>query len=217
MNPRLLLLEDDPTSAAFLEAALATLPARVDVAADLATARRMARAPGGHALWLFDLRLPDGRGDTLLAELRAAGFGTPALALSADPDDVAPGFARVLPKPIATGPLRAAVLALLPVEARPPWDDDAGLAAVAGQATALATLRGLFLDELPAQRVAVAAACRADDPARARAVLHRLKAGCGFVGAIALLDAVRALDAAPSDAHALQAFEGCVDRLLDAT
>lgn len=215
MNPRLLLLEDDPTSAAFLEAALAALPARVDVAADLAAARHLARVPGGHALWLFDLRLPDGRGETLLAELRAAGIDTPALALSADPEDVAPGFVRVLPKPIDARALRSAVLALLPAAARPPWDDAAGLAAVAGQATALATLRGLFLEELPAQRDAVVAACRAGDAAKAHEHLHRLKAGCGFVGATALGDAVRALDAAPDDPRARRDFEACVARLLD--
>lgn len=217
MNPRLLLLEDDPTSAAYLSAALAALPARVDVAGDLAAARRMALAPGGHALWLFDLRLPDGRGDALLAELRAAGFETPALALSADPEDRPAGFVRVLAKPIGAQPLRDAVLALLPAAARPPWDDAAGLAAVAGQSTALATLRRLFLDELPGQREAVASACRGGRTTDAHAALHRLKAGCGFVGALALLDAVRALDAAPGDEHALRAFEACVDRLLDAT
>lgn len=215
MNPRLLLLEDDPTSAAFLSAALSALPAEVELAGDLAQARRLAREPGGHALWLFDLRLPDGRGEALLAELRAAGLATPALALSADPDDVAPGFVRTLPKPIAADALRGAVMALLPAPARPPWDDAAGLAAVAGQASALATLRTLFLDELPAQRDAVAAACRAGDAAAARARLHRLKAGCGFVGAMPLLDAVRALDAAPADAGALRCFEACVARLLD--
>ncbi len=211
--PRLLLLEDDPTSAAALRAGLESLPATVDVATTLAEAVVLA-ARGGHALWLFDLQLPDGRGDALLARLRADGLTTPALALSADPD-VAPGaFLRVLAKPLVLAELRAAVAAALPAGSLPPWDDVAGLAAVAGQASALRTLRQLFLDELPQQHRQVLADCRAGDGDAARAQLHRLKAGCGFVGALPLLSAVRALHAAPLDAAALASFDACCLQLL---
>ena len=213
MNPRLLLLEDDPVSAASLAAGLAALPARVERAGNLAEARALARS-GGHALWLFDLQLPDGRGEALLAELRAAGLHTPALALSADDTASAPGFLRVLPKPIELAELRRAVAAVLPPEALPPWDEAAGLAAVAGQAAALAQLRGLFLDELPAQRGEIRRAIAAGEPDAARAVLHRLKASCGFVGALPLLAAVRSLHAAPEDGAALVRFEACSERLL---
>lgn len=215
MNPRLLLLEDDPVSAASLAAGLAALPADVEHAGSIAEARERARA-GGHALWLFDLQLPDGRGDALLAELREAGLDTPALALSADDGASAPGFLRILPKPIELAALRRAVASALPPEALPPWDEAAGLAAVAGQATALAQLRTLFLDELPGMRDQVRAACAAGDHAQARSVLHRLKASCGFVGALPLLDAVRALHAAPADAAALARFTACSERLLGA-
>ncbi|GGA72689.1 transcriptional regulator [Arenimonas soli] len=211
--PHLLLLEDDPTSAAALRAGLESLPARVDHAASVTEAADLA-AGGGHALWLFDLQLPDGRGDALLARLRAAGLATPALALSADPDAAVDGFLRVLAKPLALADLRTAVAAVLPAGLLPPWDDAAGLAAVAGQAAALHTLRQLFLDELPEQRRQVLAACRAGDQAAARAQLHRLKAGCGFVGALPLLAAVGALHAAPDDAVALQRFDACSARLL---
>lgn len=213
---RLLLLEDDPASAHALRAGLALLPAVVDHAANVAQAATLA-ARGGHALWLFDLQLPDGRGDELLARLRAEGLQTPALALSADPDARVDGFVRVLAKPLALSDLRAAVVALLPAGLLPPWDDVAGLAAVAGQASALGTLRRLFLDELPEQRRQVLAACRAGDQEGARAHLHRLKAGCGFVGALPLLAAVRALHAAPDDATALEQFDACSARLLAET
>lgn len=214
MNPRLLLLEDDPVSAAFLAQGLASLPARVDTAATLATAREAARG-GGHALWLFDLRLPDGRGEDLLAELRAAGMHVPAVALSADPVPGLAGFARVLAKPLGLHELLEAVRDLLPPEALPPWDDTAGLAAVAGQAAALATLRAMFREELPGQCRAVRAACLDGDADAARAHLHRLKAGCGFVGALPLLAAVRALHEQPGDATALARFEACVARALE--
>lgn len=215
MNPRLLLLEDDPVSAASLSAGLAALPAIVDHAGTVAAARERALA-GGHALWLFDLQLPDGRGEQLLQELRDAGLDTPALALSADDGALAPGFLRVLPKPIELAALRRAVAAVLPPEALPPWDEAAGLAAVAGQAAALAQLRRLFLDELPEQRRQVQAACTLGEHAGARAVLHRLKASCGFVGALPLLEAVRALHATPGDAAALARFLACSERLVEA-
>lgn len=213
MNPRLLLLEDDPVSASFLAQGLASLPATVDTVDTLAAARGAAR-PGGHALWLFDLRLPDGRGEDLLAELRAEGLHVPAIALSADPVPGPAGFARVLPKPLGVHELLAAVRDLLPPEALPPWDDTAGLAAVAGQTAALATLRAMFRDELPGQRRAVVAACRDGDADTARAHLHRLKAGCGFVGALPLLGAVRALHDEPGSPAALARFEACVQRAL---
>lgn len=215
MNPRLLLLEDDPTSAEVLRAGLAALPARVDVAGTVAAARACALA-GAHDAWLFDLNLPDGRGDALLAALRAEGLATPAIALSAGPAE-AGGFARVLPKPIALEDLRGAVRELLAtgrVMAAPDWDDAAGLAALGGEAAALESLRHLFLDELPAQRRAIREAIARDDAAAARSQLHRLKASCAFVGAPALLAAVRRLHQDPGDARALADFERLAGQLL---
>jgi CheY-like chemotaxis protein len=216
---RLLLLEDDAVSARFLVEALARLPSHVDHATTLAEAA--ARAGDGHALWVFDARLPDGHAADLLPRLRAAGLATPALALTADSDDgtrrrlLAAGFGEVLAKPVGAAALRATVRARLggaepagiaaparigsghaaraePAtsqragratdEALPRWDDAAALAAL-GDTAAVAALRALFVAELPDQDRRVAAACDAADPAAAREVLHRLKAGCAFVGA----------------------------------
>ena len=58
-------------------------------------------------------------------------------------------------------------------------------------------------------------ACRQGDAESARAHLHRLKAGCGFVGALPLLAAVRALHEEPGNAAALARFEACVARALE--
>lgn len=219
MNTRLLLLEDDPTSAEVLRAGLSALPARVDTTTTVAAARARAR-DGAYDAWLFDLHLPDGRGDDLLALLRAEGLDTPAIGLSADPAPRA-GFSRVLCKPLALDALRQAVRELLPspaLQASPPpdWDDAAGLAALGGQPSALAGLRRLFLDELPGQRRAIREALAGKDPATARAHLHRLKASCGFVGTPALLAAVRRLHASPGDPGALAEFEQQAGRLLGA-
>jgi CheY-like chemotaxis protein len=210
MNPRLLLVEDDAVTAAFLVQALAPLPLRLALAGDLAQARAL--ADGGEALWLFDARLPDGRGDQLLAELRARGFTVPALALTAEDDPSAlaslraAGFAAVLGKPIAAAALRQAVAAAIG-PAAPAWDDAAALAALGGEPGTVQALRRLFLKELPLQSAAVATAWSGQDDRGLREQLHRLKASCAFVGAAALLDSVRALHECPGDAGAHARFQ----------
>src|SRR5690606_33004214 len=69
MNPRILLVEDDPTSRAFLQAATEALPAVVDIAGSVAEALALATRHA-HALWLIDAHLPDGSGSELLRVLR---------------------------------------------------------------------------------------------------------------------------------------------------
>lgn len=210
MNPRLLLLEDDPVSAAFLRQALAALPLQVEHAASLAAARRL--ADPGQALWLFDAHLPDGHGGALLRELRLGGLRVPALALTADDQPQAQerlrrdGFQCVLAKPLSATALQRAVREWLPALAAV-WDDPMALAALGGSRASVQSLRSLFLAELPGQAADIAAALAAGDQARAQAQLHRLKASCGFVGAATLLQAVRALSRAPGDAAAQAAFQ----------
>ena len=69
MNPRILLVEDDPTTSAYLVALTEMLPAHVDAAASLAEALRHA-ASNAYDLWLVDANLPDGSGVELLGTLR---------------------------------------------------------------------------------------------------------------------------------------------------
>ena len=210
MNPRLLLLEDDPVSAAFLRQALAGLPAAVEHAQTLASARHMAGP--WHALWLFDAHLPDGHGGDLLRELHGRGLRVPALALTADDHPtaharlMADGFVEVLGKPISASELRHAVSGWLAGDATD-WDDAMALAALGGSREAVESLRVLFLDELPVQAGEIAAALADGDHPRAQAQLHRLKASCGFVGAAALLRSVRALSVAPGDLWAQRTFQ----------
>jgi CheY-like chemotaxis protein len=214
---RLLLLEDDPVSLAFLRDALAPLPADLDIASTCAQAE--ASATGGHALWLFDAHLPDGEATALLPRLRSLGLAAPALALTAANDETAhsrlleAGFARVLVKPIEGPALRRAVLDALPA-AEGPWDDLRALPALGGSADALQALRGLFLRELPGQLACVRAAALHGDAPGARAELHRLQAACGFVGASGLRAAVAALHAQPLCARRLADFLDAGGRLL---
>lgn len=227
-TPRLLLVEDDPVSGAFLTAALEALPATVDLATDAAQARRLARVQV-HGLWLIDANLPDGSGERLLADLCSEARTTPtALALTADrfPERHASlraaGFAEVLLKPLDGDSLRAAVrrrldgVVPMPPAAAPPaavWDEARALAAAGGRSETVLALRQLFLSELPRQRSAIRQALAAGDAAAARATLHQLKASCAFVGAARLLEAVCALHATPADSAARAAFERECDAL----
>lgn len=234
-HPRILLLEDDPVSAEFMSAALAALPARVKHAASLAEARvRLAGEATGddgdrHDLWLFDARLPDGAGADLLVELRAHGLGTPALAHTAEPRPeeraalLATGFIDVLIKPLGVDALQAAVRSALgdaPVSvhaaeapstettaAMPIWDDAVALRALNGNAAHVAAMRGLFLQELDATATRMTAAAAAGDVATLGEDLHRLRAACGFVGAVRLAAAVEALRETPMSSAALAQFD----------
>jgi CheY-like chemotaxis protein len=227
MATRILLVEDDPTTGAFLMTAAHGVPAEVDPVADCASAKLRARERD-YDLWLVDANLPDGSGAALLAWLRARGLRTPALAHTADDDPAvadalrAAGFLDVLVKPITISRLHLVVRGTLGIDgARPPpriaesrpapgpWDDAAALAALNGERAHVAALRGLFLGELPASLERIRAASGAGDVDALRAVLHRLRASCGFVGAARMGAAVAALQAEPDSAQALA-------RLLDA-
>lgn len=226
--PRILLLEDDPVSAAFLAAGIEALPAEVELAGSLADARTMAAR--GHDLWLFDANLPDGRGDGLLAELRARELATPALAHTADLRReerdalIAAGFVEVLPKPLTLAQLqnalrRALGIAAAGVDIRTPspssedgahapiWDDAIALRALNGQRAHVDTMRALFRDELPQTLARIAEAFTRADADALRAELHKLQAACGFTGASRLAAALDALRATPDSITAHARFE----------
>ncbi len=231
-GPRILLVEDDPVSQAFLVAALESLPARVDAAASCAQARRICADAPGHALWLIDAHLPDGSGVELLATLRPSAPRTRAVAHTASRQRevidalVAGGFSDVLVKPLATPALQSAVRRALgnatatvaDVPARydhlPDWDDAAALRALNGHDAHVATLRQLFLEQLPSQRDAISTALAAGDTCQARQELHRLRASCGFVGATRLGSMVQALECEPACAQAFGCFQAAVAGLL---
>lgn len=113
--PRILLVEDDAPSRAFLAAALTGLPACVATAAGAGEALVLAATGGRFDLWLLDAHLPDADGGALLAALRLLAPATPALAHTATRDPAyaaalrACRFDGVLIKPIALAVLRATV------------------------------------------------------------------------------------------------------------
>src|SRR5690606_4621659 len=236
MTPRILLVEDDHTTAAFLSAAAEALPATVDIvgtrAAALAQASNIA-----YSLWLVDAHLPDGDGAGLLAELRGLGLDTPAIAHTAARDDEVhralhgAGFDAVLVKPLAAAALRAALAGALagrsslrvaetavasPLDTAGlhAWDDAAALRALNGERAHVEALRQLFLAELPAAHGQVMESVRTGRHDSLRDVLHRLRASCGFVGAARLERAVVMLEDAPDSDAALGGFDAAAQELL---
>ena len=209
--PRVLLVEDDPVSRAFLTAAVQAVPAEVDSADTLATALSLAQAQD-YALWLFDANLPDGSGAELLGKLRCTHPHTPALAHTATDDCdvldalIAAGFLEVLVKPLPASAIQGAVRRVLglacepghtgaisAVDTQPLWDDEAAALALNGNRSHIATLRGLFVEELPRLRERIDVAVHDGDLDGVRASLHKLRASCGFVGAARLGEAAHAL------------------------
>lgn len=231
-RPRILLVEDDPVSQAFLVAALESLQAQVDAASSCAQARRLCTDAPGHALWLIDANLPDGSGVELLAALRLMAPRTVAVAHTASCQRdildalITGGFSDVLVKPLTASTLQAAICRALGQSTTtvaddsasygllPDWDDTAALRALNGHAKHVAPLRQLFIDELPSQRQTISTALAAGETDRALDELHRLRASCGFVGAPRLGSTVQALQDEPDCAEAFRCFEAAASDLL---
>ena len=229
-----LLVEDDAISRAFLEEALIGLGWKVAAFGEARPALEQARL-SSFALLIADRNLPDLPGEALLAALRrdvASPSGVAkALALTADTDPqchaalLAAGFDAVATKPVALDELarQLEMLGFATTLAAPAnftsnpdsfadvplWDDAVGLRAVGGNTNSLATLRGMLKRDLPAQRQHIEATIPGN-PDAARAELHKLRAACGFTGAVRLAQATNTLDAilkTGGDAHAaLAAF-----------
>lgn len=194
---KILLAEDDPISQAFLEDAIRACGGEPTVCADGSAALAQARA-GGWNLLILDHHLPGLDGDAMLAVLRAELTPgerlPPAVATTAEPASarsrlLRAGFAKVLPKPFALDELRA-VLEDFGCHAEPL--DDAAALRVCGSLSTVERLRRLFAEqELP--RIQHEFEQLGEDRQAFRPTLHRLRASCGFCGAVELAQASDAL------------------------
>jgi len=198
MKPRVLLVEDDPTTGAFLHAATQVLDVEIDLAASMQQALALARSTE-YALWLLDARLPDGNGVELLGQLCRLSQDVPALAHTALTDKAElqrlrdAGFDAALSKPVTAADWQIAVQALLRSQAHAVslWDDVAALKILGGSPYDLSALRGLFVHELTGQIDILKRASAEGNAAAIKSELHRLKASCNFVGAVRLAAAIK--------------------------
>jgi two-component system copper resistance phosphate regulon response regulator CusR len=115
---RILVVEDEPKTAAYLSRGLGEAGFVVDVARDGTDGLHLART-GGYDLLVLDVMLPGRDGWSVLAELRTAGLQTPVLLLTARdavPDRVRGlelGADDYLVKPFAFSELLARVRTVL--------------------------------------------------------------------------------------------------------
>lgn len=212
MAARVLLIEDDPSIARFVELALEELshhdPAApavsLQLVGDLAAART-ALGAGGWQLVISDLMLPDGSAETLLAQGDALqGAAPPWLIFSAGLNDARrqsllnSGVARVLHKPAPLLQLLDAVAGLLRPQAVPgpagvPPADPV-LQHFAGDRALFESFRAgcieRFADDIAQGQAALAEA----DVPRLRRVAHGLKAVLDLIGQPALSAQARALE-----------------------
>ncbi|MBW3550002.1 MAG: response regulator [Proteobacteria bacterium] len=222
--PRVLLVEDDPTSRAFLTAAAVRTPAETDSADCMSAALALADGEP-YDLWLFDAQLPDGSGIELLRQLRERHADTPALAHTACSQPAthaalrAAGFADVVVKPLPAAAVQAAIRGVLGLAAAPEvigpsphegpmplWDDNAAALALNGNREHVRVLRGLFLQELAQAGTRIGEALRRGDVVEAQQDLHKLRASCGFVGASRLAAAARELELQPRQEELCERF-----------
>ena len=127
-TPRVLIVDDDPVSLRFLEAAVMQSGCVVATAIDGAAALV---ANGGIDLLLIDRRLPDISSVDLLHALRKRGMTAPAIVTSAEIDAAlaiqlrAEGFVDVLEKPASVEHIAEIVTRYLPKSTRALLDDAA--------------------------------------------------------------------------------------------
>jgi len=194
MRPKVLLVEDDPITRAFLHVATQALDVEIDLAASMQEALVLADTACYRA-FLLDACLPDGSGAELLVRLRQISPDVPALAHTAVTDEAQlqrlrdAGFNAAVSKPLSAANWQAAVRALLALQphfAIPLLDDAAALKVLGHHPDDLNALRGLFAGELQKQIKALEHAQNGQNDADIKSELHRLSASCGFVGAARL-------------------------------
>jgi len=196
---RVLIVDDDPISLRFLDAALLQLGCATASVGNVATALEAA-STSTFDLLLLDRNLPDGSGDELLAALRGRGVACPAIATSAEitaetrAQLCATGFADCIEKPVALAQLQEILRPWVDSTDVAPLDDAAALAAVGGDGEILKALRTMLAKEISTLYEDVAHG--GIDTQTLLERLHRLRASCGFCGARKLADAAVALEQA---------------------
>jgi len=201
----ILLIEDDEISRIYLTEVLKGPDISVIACEDFANAIAFCNG-NSFDLVVSDIKLGDG---SLFENFSNLPVNVPILATSADLNaDVRNrleqiGIDNQLAKPASVEEIQNAVKRALSLdgsaERSPLWNESHALKALGGNTEALMRLKELFKSELPAMAEQIKHALEAGDTAKVHAVLHKLKASCGFLGATRLLHFCHALDSHPSN------------------
>lgn len=198
----LLLIEDDDISRRFLTEAITLLPVVWHACTGFSEAGRLC-TERHFDLIITDVNAQDG---TLFECIHLLPANCKKLAVSACLDMetsrrlLAIGVLETLEKPLSIAALHSAVARLLDAgqivsAPLPIWDHEMALTALGHNERILASLKEMFRHELPVMIGQIDEAFRTGDHAVIHAVLHKLKASCGFLGAKQLLDLCSRLDA----------------------
>jgi CheY-like chemotaxis protein len=210
---RILIADDDGISRHFLSEACRAIGCEPVAVDDGAQALAVATSAQFDVL-VLDLRMPHMGGAELLGALRARGVNTRAIATSADMTNSARerllqhGFCDALSKPVSVDRFAEAIRAQAVTTSKTSHADDgrlledaSALASVGGDWSTLRALRQLL-----AQELAIVVEELGADVDRSRMLdrLHRLRASCGFCGAVSVTNAAQEFQ---------RALEGKTDRL----
>ncbi len=209
-EPRLLVAEDNPINQEVVSEMLAELGYAADIVADGRQALA-ALAQRHYPLVLMDCQMPTLDGYRATSELRrleqesgrapAIVIAVTAHALVGEREKAfAAGMNDYLTKPLSKRALQAALRRwLADVPAGTPAGADAPLLA-AGVERSPAVVR-TFIEHVPGQIDAIAAALAAGDTRRLKAAAHKLKGGCRAVGVPAMAQICAAIEDTPADAE----------------
>ncbi|MEO8000554.1 MAG: response regulator [Arenimonas sp.] len=218
--PRILLIEDNPISREFLYEALLPLEILIDAVGSLSAARLLAHE-NMHLLFLCDVHLPDGGPDKIFETLKNLQNTTTIIAITADTStDVKKslldiGYLEVWAKPITMAALQSNVARLIGISSRTEqneeepllWDETSALRAVGNNEKTLKALKKMFLAELPKNIKTIEQYSLVNNHQKLKAECHKLLAGCGFVGAARLSQAVKRLSENPHNAKHMDAMK----------
>jgi CheY-like chemotaxis protein len=200
----ILLIEDDDITRIYLSEALKGPDTNVITCIDFAQAIALCNSH------FFDLIVSDIQlgNDTLFDKHMDLPSDVPILATSADLSTLTRtrlmqiGIDNHLAKPAAIVEIQYAVNRILWLDDDADhvllWNETRALNALGGNAETLIRLKNLFKEELPAMDEQIKRALAAGEMDKVRAILHKLKASCGFLGATRLLHYCHALDSEPS-------------------
>lgn len=212
---RILIVDDDPISAAFLQEWLRLRGCEITLAGRISELERLAASAFD---WLIlDRHLPDGDGLAWVRQQATAGeLPCRVLLLSGDaPASGLPAKAQALQKPVDPDQLWAC---LGGADALPELDDAVALRALNGQASVINSIRAMFRQELVKSDWRLELA----DPARALNQLpavHRLRGAAAMVGALQLSAIAQAVESELRrgdlpGADLLTALDQAINRLL---